>query len=234
MRERLLLIVALAVLGTRVLHAEVTTLAVLDFDNNCIFHAETYEPLSRGLSQMMTSALSPIESLRLVERQKLRDLVDEMRMAQSGLGSDAALLKIGKMSGARHLVFGSFMITPDEKIRIDVRLIEVETGRTVKAESVTGKTRKILELIDTLGKKLADGLDVRLSASAKALLDASRDVPMQAVVAYSQALVFEENHRDKDAYLAYRNALKIAPGFEEADRRLKALIDRVKDQSDSQ
>lgn len=230
MRERLLALVMLAVLGKSSLPAEVTTLAVLDFENNSIFHAETYASLSRGLSQMMISALDPIQSVALVERQKLRDLIDEIKMAQSGLGSSAALERIGQMSGAEHLVFGSFMVTPDEKIRMDVRLVEVASGKTVKAEEVTGKTRNILELIDKLSKKFVESLDLELSGTEKALLDASADVPMPAIVAYSEGVVYEDNKQDKEAYLSYKKALKIAPKFQEADQRLKALIRRVKNQ----
>ncbi|NQT25343.1 hypothetical protein HQ585_08310 [candidate division KSB1 bacterium] len=228
MKERLLIITVLAVLFANAVHSDVTTLAVLDFDNNSIFNVETYSSLSRGLSQMMISALDPIQSVDVVERQKFSDLIDEIKMAQSGLGSDAVLQRIGQMSGAKHLVFGSFMVTPDDKIRIDVRLVEVETGKTVKAEEVTGKSKKILELVDKLSLKFVQNLKLELSNNEKALLNKSVDVPMQALVAYSEGLLFEDNKKDKDAYLAYQKALKIAPKFDEAKSKLKALVERVK------
>ena len=151
-------------------------------------------------------------------------------MAQSGFGSDAVLQRIGKMSGAKHLVFGSYMVTPDDKIRIDARLVEVETGRTVKAEEVTGKTKKILNLVDKLGLKFVKNLDLQLSKPEKELLDKSIDVPMQAIVAYSQGLLYEDKKKDKDAYQAYQKALKIEPKFQAAERQLAALIQRVKSQ----
>jgi TolB-like protein len=230
MKARLLVIFALAVLGVNTVHSEVTTLAVLDFDNNSVFHTETYSSLSRGLSQMMISALDPLQSVEVVERQKLSDLIDEIKMAQSGFGSDEALRRIGQMSGAKHLVFGSFMVSPDDKIRIDVRLVEVESGKTVKAEEITGPTKKILDLIDKLSLKFVQNLELELSNNEKALLSASVDVPMQAVVAYSQGLAFEDNKQDKEACLEYQKAVKIAPKFDEAERRLDALIQRVKNQ----
>lgn len=232
MKERPVMIIALAILclASVHVHAAETTLAVLDFENNSIFNVEAYASLSRGLAQMMISALDPIQSIEVIERQKFGALLDEIKMAQSGFGSDAVLERIGQMSGAKHLLFGSFMVTPDDKIRMDVRLVEVETGKTVKAEEVTGKTKKILELIDKLGIKFVKNLNVQLSKSEKNMLNRSEDVPMQAIVVYSQGLIHEDNKQDKDAYLAYKKAMQIAPEFKQAERQMNALVQRVKAQ----
>lgn len=227
MKERLLLTIMLAILNSNYAFSGETTLAVLDFDNNSIINVEAYASLSRGLSQMLITALDAVQSIQIVERQKLSALIDEIKMAQSGLGSDAAIRQIGQMSGAKHLVFGSYMVTYDDKIRIDVRLVEVETARTVRAEEVTGKTKKILDLIDQLSLKFIENLNIELSNSEKNQLKEASDIPMQAIVAYSQGLIHEDQNQEKEAYLSYQNALKIAPNFREAENRLKALIQRV-------
>ncbi|MCJ7812186.1 CsgG/HfaB family protein, partial [bacterium] len=119
------------------------TLAILDFENNSFFNPEEYQPLAKGLSEMMITELNQVEALQVVERQKLRSLIDELKLSQSGILSEESSVEVGKMLGAQHLVFGSYMVTPDKKIRIDVRIVKVETGLTIKASQVTGKEKEL-------------------------------------------------------------------------------------------
>ena len=52
------------------------TLAVLDFENNSLFNVQENQPLSKGLAEMMITELNKIQAVRVVERQKLRSLLD--------------------------------------------------------------------------------------------------------------------------------------------------------------
>ncbi len=49
---------------------------------------------------------------------------------------EATRLKIGRIMGARFMVFGGYFVH-GEMMRLDLRLVEVETGRIVKASQKT-------------------------------------------------------------------------------------------------
>lgn len=204
------------------------TIAVLDFENHSLLNAESYGSLTSGLAQMMISTISPIESLTLVERQRLQTILDEIKLDQAGVTDSGAASSIGQLAGAKYLVFGAYMVVPGDKIRIDVRIVEVETGLTLLAEEVTGKTKQILKLVKKLSEKLVKELAVSLTKEELKLLQQSQDVPMQAILDYSEGLQLEDKKSWKAAGACYLKALKTAPKFELAHQRARLMAEKVK------
>ena len=203
-----------------------TTLAVLDFENNSFFNPEEYQPLSQGLAQIMITELGSIQALRVVERQQLRSIMDELKLSQSGLISDDATVKVGKMLGAHHLVFGGYMVTMDEKIRIDVRIVQVETGLTVKASEITGKTKNVLSLVKKLSKKVLTDLKISISKNEARHLSEDQSVDMNAMVLFSKAVDLEDHGLYEEAEEVYKRALRIEPSFQQAQDRLERLSEK--------
>jgi TolB-like protein len=202
--------------------AESPTIAVLDFENNSLFSRDEYQSLSKGLAEMMITGLNQTGSLRVVERQKLRTILDELKLSQSGVISEESTLRAGKLLGAQHLVFGGFMVATDNKIRIDARIVEVETGLTVKANEVTGKTRDILGMIAKLNQKICRDLNVRIAENQKRSGGAGQ-VDVKALMVFSQGVGFEDAGEIEKAAGCYRQALSIQPDFEQAKTRLDQL-----------
>jgi len=59
--------------------------------------------------------------------EELQSLLEEMSLGQSGILDESSAQQVGKLLGAQALVFGSFIHNFDNKIRIDARMVEVET-----------------------------------------------------------------------------------------------------------
>lgn len=195
------------------------TLAVLDFENNSFFKPEEVQSLSKGLAQILITELNRSGAIQVVERQKLRSLMDELKLAQSGVTSEQGSLQVGKMIGARHLVFGGFMVMMDDKIRIDVRIVEVETGLTIKAGEATGKTKDILSLVQKLSAKILKDLDIRLTQNAETL----GKIGIEALKLFSKGIEFEDRGEKAKALECYRAALDKEPDFQQAKDRAARL-----------
>lgn len=198
------------------------TLAVLDFDNNSIFDRDDYEPLKAGLAEMMISELSCIESIKIVERQKLHMIFNEFKMSQSGLTQENSI-KAGKMLGADYLVFGSFIVAHGAEIRVDTRIVDVETGLTVKAEEVTGKIKKILDLINKLGRKILKGIDAEITLNENEKFSKSQKLKMDAVILFSKGVTCLDAGKIIEAEKCFKKALEIEPKFVQAEKQLKNL-----------
>lgn len=203
--------------------ADSPTIAVLDFENNSLFNRDEYQSLSKGLAEMMITGLNQAGSLQVVERQKLRSIIEEIQLSQAGVVSEEGSLRAGRLLGAQHLVFGGYMVVPDNKIRIDARIVEVETGLTVKANEMTGKTKDVLNLISKLNEKILKDLNVRIADNRKKTSEASEQVDFKAMMWFSQGVGFEDAGNSSKAAECYRKALKIAPDFEQAKTRLSQL-----------
>ena len=198
------------------------TIAILDFSNNCIFDKEKYASLSPGLAEIMITELSNIKTLKFVERQKINALIQEMQLAQSGLVSDESGVQVGKLIGAKFLVFGSYMVF-EKKVRIDARIVEVETGLTIKAEQVTKKVNKMFEIIRELNEKILQDLDVKLTKDEKKLLNRT-NATTEVISLFSKGLEFEEAKKLNKAKQYYMKAFKLDNNFVPVRKKLKAML----------
>ena len=204
------------------------TLAVLDFENNGFYDTQTYQPLSKGLAQMMITEIQQIESIQVVERQRLQAILDELKLSQSGLLSEERSMQVGKMLGAKYLVFGGYLVGMDKKIRIDVRVVEVETGLTLKAEEQTGKVEKVLVLLKKLSKNLMQDIQVNLTREEEKRLKSASDVKADALLAFSTAVSYEDKQDYQNAVLFYKKAVDIDPDFDQARERMQRLSDKLR------
>ena len=72
----------------------------------------------------------------LVEREQLLAILQELNLGSGSLADDAASLRIGRMVGARLMLFGAYQVVASQ-MRVDLRLVEVESGRLIRASQKT-------------------------------------------------------------------------------------------------
>ena len=119
------------------------TVAVLYFDNHT--GKSEYEPLGKGISAMMISDLSSVQEIQLVERERMQDVVKEMEKQRTPYYDSTTAVKVGRMMGAQYIVVGAFAAL-QPKMRIDTRVVRVETGEIVKTAQVTGDEQNFFDL----------------------------------------------------------------------------------------
>jgi TolB-like protein len=139
------------------------TVAVLYFDNNT--GRADYDPFGRGISAMLITDLSAVSQIRIVEREKLQSVLDEQHLQQSSMFDPATAVKAGKLLGAEYLLTGAFSAV-DPQMRIDTRVIRVETGEVVRTSKVQGKSDDFFSLQQKLAKELVGALPIAVSPEA--------------------------------------------------------------------
>jgi len=214
-----LLVVPMFFMTVEVVEAE-TTIAVLNFENNSIFQREKYAPLAGGLCQIFISELNQVAELKIVEREKLNKILDEIKLAQSGLVSSNEQMKAGNLAGAQYMVFGSFLVNTKDVIRVDIRVIEVETGVTITAAEVTGKGAKFLKIIKQLADKIVKSLPIAITAEEKKKIKSSKKMKFSALLNYSKGIACEDEGKwDKSAEY-FKKALREEPNFKHVKERV--------------
>jgi TolB-like protein len=165
------------------------TLAVLNFDNNT--GRTDYDAMGRGLAAMMITDLSASPDLRLVERERMQDVLKEQEMQRSRMFDSTTAVKAGRLLGAEFIATGSIAAAAPE-LRIDLRVIRVETGQVVKAARVTGPEDKLFDLERELADHVLEDLDIALSPESEALLrkrqEANRELGVSSFKALSNGL----------------------------------------------
>ncbi|MCH8873811.1 tetratricopeptide repeat protein, partial [candidate division KSB1 bacterium] len=98
------------------------TIAVLSFKN--LGESREYDPLQKGLAQMLITDLAKVKKLKVVERLKLQTLLAEIELGSSGVVDAATAPRVGKLIGAKKLVSGAFTDLAGDDFRIDASLTE--------------------------------------------------------------------------------------------------------------
>jgi len=88
------------------------------------------------LASEVIETLKETTKYQIVERQRLILALEELNLGSSSLADEATRLKIGRIVGARFMVFGGYFVLGD-MMRLDLRLVEVESGTIVKAAEKT-------------------------------------------------------------------------------------------------
>jgi curli biogenesis system outer membrane secretion channel CsgG len=126
---------------TQEIPALTTTIAVWDLEDlSC--NTSTLPDLKQMLSAEIMETIRGKSSYDLVERQRLLLILEELNLGSSDLADENTRLKIGKMVGATQMVFGAYQVI-DDTMRLDLRLVEVSTGRIVKASQKTTSSSDI-------------------------------------------------------------------------------------------
>jgi hypothetical protein len=127
-----------------------------------VWDPEDVGPLTKAspiLGELLSSEI--IETIKqkgtymVVERQRLRLVLEELKLGTTCLVDDSTRLRLGKLVGATLMVFGGYQ-TIGDTARLDLRLVEVETGRTIKAVFKTAPAANVPELLRATRAATAD------------------------------------------------------------------------------
>jgi TolB-like protein len=97
----------------------------------------TYEWLRDYLPQGMASFFSANPSIRVIEREDLDMLLEEIEFSLSNLADSGERIRFEGFRVATHLLSGSFAIAGGELV-IAARLLEIRSGEIVAAAQVSG------------------------------------------------------------------------------------------------
>lgn len=207
------------------------TVAVLYFDYAGA--QDDLGELQKGLAQMLISDLSVCAGLRLVERERLEAVLAELRLTQTAKLAPATIGRLGSLLGARYLILGSYAAIRST-LRIDARIIEVETGRIVSSLFSAGPPDEFFAieqklsaaLRQKLGEPLLEDFPARAppSGSLSSLSPGSSGLRTQLVRELSHALEATDRGEFDRARSELGALLRRAPGFRPAAERLDRLL----------
>src|SRR5690349_24759989 len=97
------------------------TIAISYFDNNT--GSAELDPLRKGLADMLITDLGNVGSLQIVERDRLNQVLGELKLSQSKFIDPKTAQKLGKGLAAEFIMTGGYAVSGDA-LRIDVRVVQ--------------------------------------------------------------------------------------------------------------
>jgi curli biogenesis system outer membrane secretion channel CsgG len=229
--------------------ASIRTLAIGDVENNSIAKTSfDTDHLAKGLVHVLTEDLMAGTSLKLVERQRLSVLLDELKLSAdpSKMNPDSRVA-LGQLTGAQSYVFAQYMQLDKDHARMDVRWVSTATGEILLARSVEGATKSAKDIF-ALERKVAvevlapaidkytgpDGSTGGSRPRLEELLDkkgavlSSNSHYIDSVVESGRAVQMEAGGDDSRAAEAWSKAAALNPSDRAAKDRSTALAAYLK------
>jgi TolB-like protein len=111
--------------------------------------------LGELLSSEILETIKQKGTYTVVERERLQLVLEELKLGTTSLVDESTRLRLGKLVGATLMVFGGYQ-TIGDTVRLDVRLVEVESGKTIKATFKTAPAANVPELLKAARAATAD------------------------------------------------------------------------------
>jgi TolB-like protein len=228
--------IAVAAVGLALPHATALaqkdgkpTVAIMFFNNNAFgAGARDYDGLSKGIADFLITEMAVNSNIRVVERDQVQKLIDEQKLVTNGVVDRESAVRVGKLLGAQHMIFGGFMADPKGNVRIDARAVDVGTSAIEYTERVQDRADNIMSLIGALAAKMNKGMmlpampartgdaaaPAPVSTGAQlAGVAAPTKLPMRYAVMYGKALDLADRGDKAHAVELFSAVLKEFPDF---------------------
>ena len=218
-----ILFLLLILFSANVVIAQITRVAILDFDN--ISGIGKYDGLGKAMSSMLISDIEANVSpkrLQLVERAQIQKILKEQNFQTSGSINKNTSVKTGKLLGVNYLLVGDVYILNDQLI-INARLINTETGDIVFSKKQEGKTIGWLTLKTIIAKDLANSLSQPFTEP----IIPDKEISVATITTYGNAISAKDNGQIGKAENLLETVQEYNPEFKYIDE-LKAEMEELK------
>lgn len=191
-----------------VLQAKENALAILGFDNKT--GDQSLDWLQAGLPEILLTDLAQNGAINIISRNRILDCLSERISDASDIPSHKDCIAAAKSLGAVTVLSGSFYKL-GEKIRIDARLEDVETGRILLGEKVVGDDPFVL--VDSLTQKVAQSLNMKEFMVGNKEVAALTSSSPEAYKYYILGMEKFDNSRYDEAIELFEKAIEVDSTF---------------------
>lgn len=168
-------IVVLTFLGAFIFNASShaqTRVAIPPFEN--ITKSAEYDWLCTGFSETLTTGLSEVNSVIIIERSQFNSIVKEQDLQLSDLTDATKAVTVGKVLGAEKMLVGSFQIF-GQKIKVNARVVDVSTGEVDRSHILTAEDdlNKVFDIYNQIVEKALLSFGITVSQAEKGKIASS-------------------------------------------------------------
>ncbi len=187
------------------------------------FYLDQWE---KTIPDFLQTKLSGSPDLVLLERRKLKTVLEEKALALTGLTDSTTAREIGTLLEAEYVVFGSVHYV-DQSYRIDASIVNVRTGQ-IRAEKVVSPDQKELsKMIELLGNNVLYNLTGKGEYRDKMKISKT---PTRYFIAATVGfgvvtiLLNNEYQKKKDEYRQNKELDRFEDLYNDANRAKKATV----------
>lgn len=189
---------------------EANTIAVMPFSYGG--SDEDFRALTRGFAQLIVTDLARSRLLRVLERERMQAMIDEMRLSDSGLVEQQSAVRSGRLLRAARVVQGS-LADVGRELRVDAAVVDVTSSGVAAAANAQDLLDRLFDIEKTLVFRLFADLGIQLSPAEREAIEQRPTQNLQAFLAYSRGLEAEDRGDYTAAQRFFNEAASIDPAF---------------------
>lgn len=173
-------------------------------------------PIERGFAELVTTDLTRVSRLTVLERERIQALLDEMKLQQANAATEGVragkILQVGKMVGGSIDQQGTTLQTS-----------AIVTDMQTSAIGTPARDSRSVDDLFTMEKNIVLGviqnLGVVLTTAERNAIEQRPTRSLAAFLAYSRGLELADQGRYDDASRQFENAVRIDPSFGSAQQK---------------
>ena len=195
------------------------SIAVLNFRN--LGGNAGFDPLAKGLADMVITDLSQVKTLNVIERQRMQALMEEMGLGQTGLVNEQTAPRVGQLLGVKNVLQGSFLDLAGGRLRLDANIADAGARAALPVGEISGELARFFRLEKNLVFKVIEELGITLTAAEEKAILTIPTENLLAFLAYSRGLEARDRGDLAGAQKEFQEAIKIDPKFSNAQTQLE-------------
>jgi TolB-like protein len=189
---------------------EPNTIAVMPFSYSG--SNEDIRPLTRGFAQLVITDLAKSRQVRVLERERMQAMLDEMRLSDEGRAAPETAVRSGRLLAAARVVQGT-LSDVGEILRADAAVVDSRTSGVAPGASAQDRLSRLFDLQKEFVYEIFRSLGIQLSDAERAEIDRRPTQNLAAFLAYSRGLEAEDRGDYSAAAQLFNQAARIDPGF---------------------
>lgn len=174
-------------------------------------------PLGRGLTQLMITDLAKVNRLKLLEREQVQALVDEMALTENGTVDPANGARSGRMLRAGRVMQGSVQdLAARGGLRLDAAMVNASNASVVATGSASDQLQQLFTMQKQVLMGMLQQMGIALSPAEQRALSERPTADLQAFLAFSRGLEAEDRGDWAGASAAFGAAVARDPNFRAA------------------
>ncbi len=199
--------------------ADENTVAVTAFKN---MGSKNLGPLGKGIAAMIIADLSQFDDLKVVEREKIQALLNEMKLGTSGIVNEKSAPKVGKLLKAKYVTSGTMADPKEQSLQVASVLFDAVSNTPTGFQGIEGQLKEFYQLEKMIACRIIADLGRDCDQAPKAFYK-THTKSLAALTAFSYGLDDMDKEKFDDARLNFQEAVKKDPQFTLAKSALAGL-----------
>ena len=189
-------------------------LSVIDFTVNS--KNPDYEFLGKGFAEFVGVELASSKDVLLIERQKLRQIIEEQKLSLTGIIDENHRIETGRLLSADYFVAGTIFDIAG-KMSLVYRVIEARTGQIIVEEKLTEDISRYDYISALVAKKILSGIKAYTPDELTAKTENPVEKNGEVAVRFSKAV----NAYDKGNFSYAKAELKEAKKLDPSNKAIE-------------